>query len=158
MMAKTAPVTRISMSMSADLLTELDHMVADRGFSSRSQVISEILYQALIDYRSEIGRDIVAGVITVFYDHATPGLQKKLADLQHKHIDEIISSLHVPLAHNQTMEVMLVQGPASKLHAIANEMTSRRGVISGKVNLMAALIPQVHPFTGKAPSTERRRR
>jgi hypothetical protein len=25
-------------------------------------------------------------------------------------------------------------------------MTSRRGVISGKIHLVAALIPQIHPF------------
>jgi CopG family nickel-responsive transcriptional regulator len=48
--------------------------------------------------------------------------------------------------HNQTMEVILVQGPARKLQLIADEMTSRRGVISGKMHLIAALIPPVHPF------------
>jgi hypothetical protein len=29
---------------------------------------------------------------------------------------------------------------------IADEMTSRRGVTSGKMHLIAALIPQLHPF------------
>jgi CopG family nickel-responsive transcriptional regulator len=58
----------------------------------------------------------------------------------------VISSLHVHLMHNQTMEVVLVQGPARKLQMIADEMTSRRGVISGKMHLVAALIPQLHPF------------
>ena len=48
--------------------------------------------------------------------------------------------------HNQTMEVVLVQGPARKLQMIADKMTSRRGVISGKMHLCAALIPQLHPF------------
>jgi CopG family nickel-responsive transcriptional regulator len=49
---------------------------------------------------------------------------------------------------NQTMEVVLVQGPARKLQTIADEMTSRRGVISGKIHLVASLIPQLHPFIG----------
>ena len=51
--------------------------------------------------------------------------------------------------HNQTMEVLLVQGPARKLQAIADEMSSRRGVLSGKMNLIAAVIPQLHPFKSK---------
>jgi CopG family nickel-responsive transcriptional regulator len=89
----------------------------------------------------------MAGVITLFYDNSAPLLQKQLADLQFRYIDEVISSLHVHLMHNQTMEVILVQGPARKLQMIADEMTSRRGVISGKMNLIAALIPQLHPFT-----------
>lgn len=153
-MAKKPPVTRISMSMTADLLADLDRMVSDRGFDSRSQAISEILFQALVDYRSEVGRDVVTGVVTLLYDNSAPGLQKRLTDLQHAHIDEVISSLHVHLSHNQTMEVILVQGPASKLHEIANEMLSRRGVLSGKISLMAAQIPQVHPFSGGPPSAE----
>ena len=102
-MAKSTPVSRISMSMPPDLLEDLDHMVADRGFTSRSQAIGDILYQSLIDYRSEVGRNVVVGVVTLVYDNAVPGLQKKLADLQCEHIDEVISSLHVHLANDQTM-------------------------------------------------------
>jgi CopG family transcriptional regulator, nickel-responsive regulator len=44
------------------------------------------------------------------------------------------------------MEVILVQGPVKTLQSIADEMISRRGVISGKMHLVAALMPQVHPF------------
>lgn len=157
-MVKKTPVSRISMSMPENLLSDLDGMVTSRGFSSRSQAISEILYQALVEYRSEVGRNVVAGVITLLYDNSVSGLQRQLTELQHKHIDEVISSLHVHLANNQTMEVILVQGPASKLHEIANEMQTRRGVISGKMSLMAALIPQVHPFSGEPPSAEKPRK
>jgi CopG family nickel-responsive transcriptional regulator len=35
------------------------------------------------------------------------------------------------------------------LQLIADEMTSKRGVISGRIHLVAALIPQVHPFIDK---------
>ncbi|MGB8364422.1 MAG: nickel-responsive transcriptional regulator NikR [Rhizomicrobium sp.] len=151
---ESRPVSRISMSLSEDLLTDLDCMVVERGFESRSHAISEILYQSLIEYKCERGNEVTVGIITLFYDNSVPGLQKQLADLQFQHIDEVISSLHVHLMHNQTMEVVLVQGPALSLQVIADEMTSRRGVISGKMHLIAALIPQLHPFSGsgKMPS------
>jgi CopG family nickel-responsive transcriptional regulator len=45
------------------------------------------------------------------------------------------------------MEVILLQGPAKTIQEIADEMITRRGVISGKMQLIAALIPQVHPFS-----------
>jgi hypothetical protein len=32
---------------------------------------------------------------------------------------------------------------------IADEMTAKRGVIFGRIHLVAALIPQVHPFIDK---------
>jgi CopG family nickel-responsive transcriptional regulator len=99
-----------------------------------------------VEHKSDVGQDVMVGVVTLFYDNSVAGLQKQLADLQFRHIAEVISSLHVHLMHNQTMEVILVQGPAQKLRVIADEMTSRRGVISGKMHLIAALIPQLHPF------------
>jgi CopG family nickel-responsive transcriptional regulator len=153
---ESRPVSRISMSLDEDLLTDIDRMVVARGFESRSHAISEILYQSLIEHKRERGAEIMAGIITLFYENSAPGLQKQLADLQFRHIDEVISSLHVHLQHNQTMEVVLVQGPARKLQAIADEMTSRRGVISGQMHLVAALIPQLHPFSpeGKGSSGE----
>ena len=86
------------------------------------------------------------GTITVMYDRSVRGLQKQLSDLQCAHIDEVISSLHVHLMDSQMLEVILVQGPASTLQAIANEMSTLRGVVTGRLQLMAATIPPLlHP-------------
>ncbi len=140
------PVSRISISLPYGLLKELDRMVGERGFISRSQAINDMLHQFLIEHKRERGEDIMVGTVTLVYDNSVPGLQRQLADLQSRHIDEVISSLHVHLLRSQTMEVILVQGPVKALQAIADELISRRGVISGQMHLVAALIPQVHPF------------
>jgi CopG family nickel-responsive transcriptional regulator len=146
-------VSRISISLPETLLTELDEMVAGKGYASRSQAINEMLHQSIVEHRRQLGNDVMVGTITLFYDNSVQGLQKQLADIQFQHIDEVISSLHVHLMHNQTMEVILVQGPAEKLQAISNELVTRRGVISGRMELIAALIPQVHPFI-REPASE----
>jgi len=140
------PVSRISMSLPEELLSDLDRMVAARGFQSRSQAVNDMLYGFLVEHKRQVGDDVMVGIVALFYDNSVSGLQKQLADLQFKHIDEVISSLHVHLMHNQTMEVILVQGPARTLQGIADKMTACRGVISGKMYLIAALIPQLHPF------------
>ncbi len=146
------------MSLPESLLSDLDSMVRMRGFESRSQAISDVLYRTLVEYKCDLGNEVMAGVITLVYDNSVSGLQKFLADLQFRHINEVISSLHVNLMHHQTMEVMLVQGPARTLQTLADEMISRRGVLSGKLNLMAALIPQIHPFEKGAAGKKRKRR
>lgn len=140
------PVSRISMSLPYALLRELDRMVGERGFISRSQAMADMLHRCLIEHKRELGDDIMVGTVTLVYDNSVPGLQKQLAELQSRHIDEVISSLHVHLMRNQTMEVILLQGPVKALQAIADQLISRRGVISGKMHLVAALMPQVHPF------------
>jgi len=149
-LSRTRPVSRISISLPEDLLSDLDRMVEMRGFESRSQAVNDMLHQFLLEHKSDQGDDVMVGIVALFYNNSVPGLQKQLADLQFQYIDEVISSLHVHLMHNQTMEVILVQGPARKLQMIADEMTSRRGVSSGKMHLIAAVIPQVHPFVDGA--------
>jgi CopG family transcriptional regulator, nickel-responsive regulator len=143
---RSRPVSRISISLPEDLLSDLDRMVEARGFESRSQAVNDMLHQFLLEHKCDQGDDVMVAIVALFYKNSVPGLQKQLADLQFQYIDEVISSLHVHLMHNQTMEVILVQGPARKLQMIADEMTSRRGVTSGKMHLIAALIPQLHPF------------
>jgi CopG family nickel-responsive transcriptional regulator len=134
------------MSLPEELLVELDRMVAQRGFDSRSQAISDMLHQFLVEHKRQRSDELMVGTVTLYYDNSAAGLQKQLADLKYRHIDEVISSLHVHLVHNQTMEVILMQGPVKTLQCIADQMISRRGVISGKMHLVASLIPQLHPF------------
>ena len=142
--ARGRPVSRISVSLPEDLVTDLDRMVSRRGFESRSQAIGEMINQQLAEHQQQLGEEVMVGTVTLFYDHSTRGLQTQLADLQHSYIEEVISSLHVHLEHSQTMEVILVQGPANKLQAIADEMITQRGVITGRLQLMAAVIPPLH--------------
>ncbi len=138
--------TRISVSLPEVLLNQLDDMVSQRGFESRSQAITDMIVARVTEHKKQLGHEIMAGAITLVYDHSKPGLQKQLADLQHHYLDEVISSLHVQLMHAHTMEVVLVQGPVSRLQKIADEMVTCRGVSSGKLQLSAAIMPPVHPL------------
>jgi len=153
-------VARMSVSLPEDLLAALDGMVDARGFASRSQAIGDMLHRSLIEHKRDLGDDVMVGTITLFYDNSIVGLQKKLADLQSDNIDEVISSLHVHLMNNQTLEVILVQGPPPKLQEIADEMITLRGVISGRMHLIAAIIPPLHPLpkTRAKRTTLRKRR
>jgi len=134
-------VSRISVSIQPALLEELDSMVADRGYASRSAAVTDMVNAQLVEYKRKLGSDVMVGSITLHYDRTVPGLLKQIAELQFEHIDEVISSLHVQLSRNQVMEVILVQGRANHLQRIANELATRRGVISGNLQLLTALMP-----------------
>ena len=137
-------VSRVSISLPPALLEDLDQMVESRGYGSRSQAIGEMVNYQLAEHKRKLGNDVMVGTVTLLYDRSVRELQKKLADIQYTHIDEVISSLHVHLTHNQIMEVILIQGPAQLLQEIANDMIALRGVVTGKLQLLAALIPPLH--------------
>ena len=149
-------VERISISMNPDLLLELDEMVSSRGYESRSQAISDMVNQQLVEHKRELGDEVMAGTITLFYDRGTRGLQRRLSDLQYDNIAEVISSLHVHLTEDKMMEVILVQGPAPKLQGIVDAMTSLKGVITARLQLMAAVIPPLHPSPVPPPPKKKR--
>jgi len=144
-------VSRISISLPPALLAELDRMVETSGYGSRSQAIGDMVNYQLVEHKRKLGNDVMVGTLTLLYDRLTRGLQKQLADLQYQHIDEVISSLHVHLTHDQIMEVILLQGPAALVQDIAREMIAQRGVITGHLQLIAAIIPPVHPASDDAP-------
>jgi CopG family nickel-responsive transcriptional regulator len=137
-------VSRISVSLPPDLLAELDSMVESRGYGSRSQAIGEMVHYQLAEHKRTLGNEVMAGTLTLLYNRATRGLHGKLADIQYQNIAEVISSLHVHLTEDQMLEVILVQGPAARLQAIADEMIAQRGVITGRLQLLAAVIPPLH--------------
>src|SRR5512143_699709 len=134
-------VSRISVSLPPELLAELDGMVESRGYDSRSQAIGEMVNYQLAEHKRSLGNEVMAGTLTLLYNRSTRSLQARLADIQYHHIAEVISSLHLHLTEDQMLEVILVQGPAARLQAIADEMLAQRGVITGRLQLLAAVIP-----------------
>jgi len=139
-------VSRISISLAESLLVQLDEMVTDKGFENRSQGLANMIHHFLTEHKSLDDKQVMSGTINLVYDYSVPGLQKQLLDLQHQHIDEVISSLHVNLMNSQTMEVILVQGPGNRLQEIADKMQVLRGVISSKLQLAASMMPPLHPL------------
>lgn len=144
-------VSRITMSLPQELLKALDDMVTQRGFDSRSQAIADMIHQQVTAHKQKVGNDVMVGTITLLYDRSIANLQRQIADLQYQNLSEVISSLHVSLADNQMMEVVLVQGRACQLEKIANQLITLRGVITGNLQLLTAIMPPISsPVTAPA--------
>lgn len=136
--------TRLSISLPTALAKKLDSLVETRGFGSRSQAVSEMIHLQLIGESAERGEDVMTGTITLCYRHSQPRLKQTLAEIQYRHVDAVISSFHVYLKQQQTLEVILVQGPADRLRTICNEMTALKGVILGKLQFASATLPPIY--------------
>ena len=138
---KADKTARFSVSLPESLLDELDEMVKRRGYASRSQAVAALARDGLVGYAAQLGTESIAGTINLVYDHTKPGLQVRLAEIQHRHYLLVVSSMHVHLQDHNYMEVLLVQGRATELQTLANELTAVRGVKQGKLTLTATTIP-----------------
>jgi len=138
---KSDKVVRFSVSLPESLLDELDTMVERRGYQSRSQAVAALARDGLVEFATQLGTSTVAGTISLVYDHTQKGLQARLAAIQHRYFLMVVSSMHVHLEDHNYMEVLLVQGPAQELRKLADELSTCRGVKTGKLNLTATAMP-----------------
>ena len=141
---KKNTAARISISLPVALFDELDEMVADRGYASRSEVMSKMISEQLVQHRQHLGKEIMAGTINLTYDHGKNGLQARLMRIQHKYLKEIISSQHVHLENHHSLEVLLVQGPGIRLKALASELIVCKGVKHGCLNVSSNILPPIY--------------
>ena len=135
---------RISISLPVSLFDELDEMVAKRGYASRSDAISKMISEQLVQHQHDIGRQVMAGTITLIYDHARSGLATRLLSIQHKWLKEVISSQRVHLENHHSLEVLLVQGPGTRLKQIAAELIACKGVKHGYLTVTSTILPPIH--------------
>jgi CopG family nickel-responsive transcriptional regulator len=135
---------RISMTLPGSTLLQLDAMLQERGFANRSQAVTGLINRELVDFGCERDGTVMTGTITLFYGNRPHDIRAKLAMIQRQHIAEVISSLHVLLEDDHTMEVLVVQGPARKLRAISDELVTCKGVKTGSLNLSTFTMPPIH--------------
>ena len=142
--SKSPPAARISISLPESLFVQLDAMVSERGYASRSEAISKMISEQLVLHAQQFGASILAGTITLIYDHARPGLQGRLMQIQHSYLKEIISSQRVHLENNHSLEVILVQAPGERLKRISDELIACKGVKHGYLNVTSTLLPPIY--------------
>jgi CopG family nickel-responsive transcriptional regulator len=120
---------RIGVSLPDNLLTRFDDILAKRGYSSRSEGIRDAIrsYIRYYEWTSEVKGGRV-GVISLTYNHHQRGLVDALADIQHKHLDVIRSSLHTHVDEEICLEVIVLQGDVSEVKAVAEGLMALKGV------------------------------
>jgi CopG family nickel-responsive transcriptional regulator len=140
----TAQLARLSVSLPEELLNRLDTMVQERGLPSRSQMIAELIRHALAEHGEQRTNSVLAGTVTLIYRADNGRVRQALARTQCTYIKEIISSQHVVLEEDQSLEVLLVQGPAWRLKELCDDLRKVRGVQQIKLVTTTALLPPLH--------------
>lgn len=137
-------LARLSISLPAELLTQLDEMVAERALPSRSQMIAELIRHELAEHGESRDDAVLAGTLTLIYKADSGRVRHALANTQSAYVEEVISSQHVLLEDDQSLEVLLVQGPAPRLHSLCDALRKVRGVQQIRLVTTTALLPPLH--------------
>jgi len=127
-------VVRFGVSVEKDLLESLDEYASENKFSNRSQAIRHLISENLTIKKWKCN-NIVAGSITLVYDHHKGDLVNRITDIQHKYHDSILSSQHFHLDHSNCLEIIAVRGKSKDLTDLADKLIAEKGVQHGKLSM-----------------------
>lgn len=150
-------LARLSLSLPSDLLAQLDEMIVARGLPNRSQTISELIRHELAEDSETKEGAVIAGTITLTYRAESGRVRHALAQTQLAYLKEVISSQHVFLEDDQSLEVLLVQGPQERLRGLCDALRNIRGVQQIKLVATTALLPPLHSHGESEPPVRSRR-
>ena len=120
-------ITRISISIEEDVIDRFDEMVQQQGFPTRSEAVKHLIRSALVQQQWEEGA-VIAGVITLIYDHHKSHLMQQIVEAQHDFGDLVICSQHAHLDHNHCMENIIVRGPVEKIQKLHHALSAIKGM------------------------------
>ena len=78
------------------------------------------------------------GVVTLIYDHHAGRVAERLTELQHLHLNRVVTTTHVHLDAHRCLEVILLRGPAKIVRELADSLIGTKGVETGRLVLASA--------------------
>ncbi len=131
-------IVRFSVSLEDDLLEQFDRYCQEEQFATRSEAVRQIIRDTLTRRAWETASQDAAGTLTLVYDHHRSQLGEKLTELQHNHVDLVVSTLHAHLTHDLCLEVIILRGPAERLQHIAAQLKGLKGIHKGELVMASA--------------------
>jgi CopG family nickel-responsive transcriptional regulator len=129
-----AEKTRVSLSLSDNLLKEFDALSRDLGQPNRSIAVSEAMREFVVSRKWDLARKGPAtGVILLAYNHHSRGIVATLTELQHDFPDVVTATMHLHLSKHTCLEVIAFKGAAERVRSLAKTLQANKGVLSLKV-------------------------
>jgi len=122
-----AGLVRFGVSLEKGLLESFDRELKKKGYVNRSEAISKLIKADLV--RDEWQADkIVAGAIALVYDHHQRELLSRLTSIQHDYHENILSTQHLHLDHDNCLEIIAIKGRAKRIGELFGKLQSCRGI------------------------------
>lgn len=130
---------RVTLTLDDDLLDAVDALTQERGYTSRSEAVRDLLRDVIGRKSREDGDAEAFATLSYIFDHHKRDLAKRLLQTQHNHHGLAVASLHVHLDHDTCLETVVLRGPAARLIALSDAITAQRGVRYGQLHLIPGI-------------------
>ena len=127
-------VVRFGVSFEKEVLDALDEYVLENKFSNRSQALRQLVNKHIVE-KKWMCNNLVAGAVTLVYDHNKREIAHHLAVIQREYKNEILSVQRYTLNDNYSMEVIALNGVSLRLTELSDKLISEKGIQHGKLTM-----------------------
>ena len=132
------PMVRFSVAIGGELLEKFDQYRELHRHPNRSEAVRGLMRGALIEELITNDESEAMGVVTLIYDHHASRISRRLTDVQHHHLDRVVTTTHVHLDEHRCLEVILLRGPVRQIRELADNLIGTKGVETGRLVLASA--------------------
>lgn len=126
-------VERFGVSIDPELLRQFDKLIEEKGYSSRSEAIRDLIRETIALRRLDLGAEEAVATITIIYDPDVRGLTSKLLHIQHSFPGQVRSTTHVHLEKHLCLEVIVASGNSKEVISLGDKLRALKGVKHGGV-------------------------
>lgn len=126
-------LVRFSASIEGELLDRFDRYCKKGQFATRSEAIRQIFNEALTNDSWTSDTSEGAATLTLVYDHHRPKLMEQMTEIQHRHVEIVVSTTHIHLDHDYCLEVIILRGRVNAIQTLADELRGLKGIKRGQL-------------------------
>jgi CopG family nickel-responsive transcriptional regulator len=141
---------RFTISLGKDLAEAFDRWIAERGYTTRSEAVRDLLRSHLQTRAGSDSKGHCIAALSYVYNHHERELAERLTRLQHEHHELTISTTHAHLDHENCIESLILKGRVDAVRRFADLLIAERGVRHGQLNLVSVERGAMHAHDGKA--------
>ena len=128
---------RFGVSLEEEVSDALDQYVVDNGFANRSQAIRFLIEKNIAEKKWQCNH-LVAGTVVLMYDQSKIDITARVAEVQAKYQDVILSSSLYYMNRNFCLHNVTVMGEAHRLTELADRLTTIKGLRHGNLTMSRA--------------------
>ena len=132
------PLIRFSVAIGGELLRKFDRYRREHRYPNRSEAVRGLMRAALIEEAVTHDEREAMGVVTLIYNHHAGRVAEHLTELQHDHLERVVTTTHVHLDADRCLEVILLRGQARTIRELADGLIGTKGVETGRLVLASA--------------------
>ena len=114
----------VSISLNAEILSEIDKLQKSMGFSGRSEIIRAGIRNLIAEEKQRSNLSgLIHAILMIIHDEES---EQIVTGIKHNHEELIGTHLHSKIEGNKCMELFLLHGEADKVDGMTKDFKTNR--------------------------------